>query len=277
MTQTVGFGPRLAARPTGTLRSALMVMPSRAIQDARPLPGEPNALHARALAQAEILERTLRYFGCDVITAQAPAEDPYAAAVAQCAIVFENGVVVMRPAVPARRAAALALEKALESHDVPVAGHVAAPALLDGSDVLLAGTTAFVGAGMRSNALGRTGFSEIARAHGFTVREVRLGTNVESLRSVAGIVSASAVVLAPPGRVDHAAFEDFTIVQTPPSDELGAGVLNLGDNHVLADMRFPAVADLLRKRGVTVEAIDLYDFGRVGITPSMLVLDLKRA
>jgi hypothetical protein len=36
------------------------------------------------------------------------------------------------------------------------------------------------------------------------------------------------------------------------------------------------VIDTLRKGGVVVEAIDLYDFGRIGISPSMMVLDLKR-
>jgi hypothetical protein len=33
---------------------------------------------------------------------------------------------------------------------------------------------------------------------------------------------------------------------------------------------------MLRKAGTTVEVIDLYDFARIGLTPSMLVADIKR-
>jgi N-dimethylarginine dimethylaminohydrolase len=108
------------------------------------------------------------------------------------------------------------------------------------------------------------------------VVEVPLTDAVPSLRSAAGVLSADSVVLAAPHLVDHNAFSGFKIVTAPVSDELGAGVLNLGEHHVLADVRYPRVIDAIRKTGVVVEAIDLHDFGRVGITPSMLVLDLKR-
>jgi dimethylargininase len=162
------------------------------------------------------------------------------------------------------------------SRDIPIAGHIAAPGLIDGSDVLMAGNTAFIGVAKRNNALGRSGFAQIAKAHGFNVVEVRLAETVPSLRAVAGIVAADEVVLAPSDRVDHAAFSGFKVHVAARDDEFGAGVLNLGDRHVLADIRFPRVIDMLRKAGTTVEAIDLYDFARVGLTPSMLVADVKR-
>ena len=79
-----------------------------------------------------------------------------------------------------------------------------------------------------------------------------------------------------PDMCDRAAFSGFELVETGLGDELGAGVFNIGERHVLADMRFPRVADALRKRGIRVEAIDLYDFGRIGLTPSVLAVDLKR-
>jgi dimethylargininase len=251
-------------------------MPSPAIEAARPLPGEPNAVHPRAVAQQEILIKTLRYFNCEITLLEPHTTDPYASAVADAAIVFENGAVMLRPSPMTRRPESPWLENELVKHDVPVAGHIAAPGLLDGTDLLMAGNTAFIGLSRRSNSLGRNGFASIAKAHGFNVVEVKLAETVPSLRAAAGIVSSDSVVLAPPDRIDHGAFAGFKTFVTQPGDELGAGVLNLGDHHVLADVRFPRVIDTLRKGGVVVEAIDLYDFGRVGISPSMMVLDLKR-
>jgi dimethylargininase len=264
------------AHATGALRAALLVTPPAAIENARPLPGEPNAVAARARAQHEILTKTLRYFNCETTVLEPFTADPFAAAVADNAVVFENGAVMMRPWSMTRRAESAWLEEEFVKRDIPIAGHIAAPGLLDGGDVLMAGNTAFIGVSKRSNSLGRAGFAQIAKAHGFNVVEVNLAAGVASLRSVAGALSSDSVVLAPPNRLDHAAFAGFKTFVTPVNEDLGAGVLNLGEHHVLADVRYSRVNDLLRKGGIVVEAIDLYDFARIGASPSMLAVDLKR-
>ena len=271
----VHYGPRLNARPTGALRGALLVAPSIAIEDAKPLQGEPNAVHSRALAQLDILAKTLRFIGADVTVAPAPAGDPYAAAAVDAAVVFEDGAVMMRPSALSRRPSVEWLEREFERLDVPVAGHITSPGLIDGSDVVLVGRTALIGANGRSNALGRTGFAAVARAHGFTPVEVPLEPTVGSLRSVLGVCTEETLVVAARG-VDRSALSGFKTLVADLGDERGAGVLNVGDHHVVADVRYPGVINMLRKNGVVVEAIDLYDFGRVGITPSMLAVDIKR-
>jgi dimethylargininase len=276
-TGNLSYGPRLVADPTAALRAALLVSPPLAIEKAQPLAGEPNAIHWRAVAQQNILIKTLMYYGCEVTLLDPHTDDPFSSAVADAAIVFENGAVMLRPSSLVRRPESAWLEAEFQKRDFPVAAHITAPGLLDGSDVLMAGNTAFIGASKRSNAIGRGGFAQIARAHGYNVVEVRLGAGVPSLRSVAGVASGDTVVLAPAPLVDHAAFAGFTIHVTPVGDELGAGVLNLGEGHVLADVRYRRVNDVLRKAGVTVEAIDLYEFTRIGIAPSMLVVDVKRS
>ena len=174
-----------------------------------------------------------------------------------------------------RRSEAAWLEKEFEDHDVPIAAHISPPGLLDGSDVVLAGKTAFIGVSARSNALGREGFARIAEAHGFRPIEVRLAANVPSLRSVCGVLSDVAIVIAPE-RLDRTAFAGFKTIAVERGDELGAGVLNVGHEHVIADVRFPRVINALRDSGTRVEAIDLYDFERIGLTPSVLAIDLKR-
>ena len=250
-------------------------MPSPAIENARPLPGEPNAVHSRALAELEVFAKTLRYLGCDVMELQSRSPDPLASAVADVAVVFESGAAIMRPSSPARRAEAAWIEEEFEAHDVPIAAHLSMPGLLDGGDVVLAGKTAFIGVSTRSNALGREGFAGIARAHGFEPVEVQLASSVPSLRAVCGVLSEEALVIAPE-RLDRAAFAGFKTVMVERGNEFGAGVLNIGPSHVLADVRFPRVIDALRDSGTRVDAIDLYDFGRIGLTPSVLAIDLKR-
>jgi len=45
---------------------------------------------------------------------------------------------------------------------------------------------------------------------------------------------------------------------------------------VIADIRYRTALSTMRRAGIAVEALDLYDFGKLGISPSMLTLVLRR-
>lgn len=258
------------------MRSAVAVRPSPRIERAVSLPGEPGTIYARAAEQHEVLLRTLRYFGVDVNAIEAYGDDPYRPAVADTAVVFESGAVLMRPTSMSRRVEVDRMAAEFARIDVPLSGRIAAPGLLDGTDVLLAGKTAFVGVGGRGNAIGRANFAQIARSHGYRVVEVALASDVPALRSVANAVGANAVVLAPE-KLDAAAFEGFRTVALERGEESGAGVLCIGEKHVIADVRYRTAFGRMHRAGITVEGIDLYEFEKIGLVPSMLVLPLRRA
>lgn len=269
------FGPRLIGSPTGTLRAALLVRPTPSIANARTMPAEPAAVYTRALEQHEILCKTLSYFGVETHVLDSHSDDPFESAAADAAVAFEDGAVIMRPSAMSRRAEADRIEAEFARIDVPIAGHIAAPGLLDGGDVLLAGTTAFIGVGSRGNAIGRSGFSQVAQAHGYRVVEVPLADDVSSLRAVASAV-AKDTILVSQGKVDPKYFAGFKTIMLDLGEYLGAGVLVLGEYHVIADVRYRTALRIMRKAGIVVEGIDLYDFEKIGITPSLLALPLKR-
>ncbi|MGC2131504.1 MAG: hypothetical protein WA629_15570 [Candidatus Aquilonibacter sp.] len=272
---TINFGPRLVGTPTGKLRAAMLMKPTATLEQAMPMPGEPGAVYARALDQHEILRKTLAYFGVDTIVLEPRGEDPYETAIGDAAVVFEDGAMVMRPSAMSRRAEADRFESECSRLDIPIAGTIAAPGLLDGGDVLLVDRTAFLGRSTRGNAIGRAGFTAVARAHGFDVIEVALAPDVPALRSVASAVARDTVVIAP-DKVDAAAFAGFRTIQLELGEERAAGVICLGEHHVIADARYRTALARMRKAGIVVEGIDLYDFEKVGITPSLLALALKR-
>ncbi len=273
---SVEFGPRLVGTPTGELRAALLVRPGPHIERAVPLIGEPGAVFARAADQHAVLARTLRFFGVDVKLEESFGDDPRCSAIADLAVLFESGAMLMRPTPMTRRTELDRVESEFSRLDVPIAGRVTAPGLLDGTDVLLVGSTAFVGVGTRGNEIGRSGFASVANALGFRVVEVALAPEVTSLQSVAGAIGASTVVLAK-GKVDEDAFSEFETIVLERGEESAAGILCLGERHVIADVRYRTALKQLRRAGVVVEGIDLYDFEKIGITPSMLVLPLRRS
>lgn len=273
--KAVAFGPRLVATPTGNLRAALLVRPGPAIERATPLAGEPGAVFSRAQEQHATLCSTLEYFGVEVTRVAPRGPDPLEASAADTAVAFEGGAVMMRLSALSRRSEVDRMEAEFAGIDVPLAGHVTAPGLLDGNDVLLAGKTAFIGAGARGNDFGRAGFAKIAEAHGYRAVEVRLADDAPPLRAVAAAVAQDTVVLGA-GKVDASAFEGFRTIVLERDEAQAAGVLVLDERHVLADMRYRTALATIRRAGVTVEAIDLYEFAKLGITPSMLALALRR-
>lgn len=273
--RALGYGPRLVATPTGRLLGVVLVRPSRSIEEARPLPGEPGAVHSRALEQHDVLRKTLEYFGVEVTVFESHACDPYEAAAGDAAVAFADGAVMMRLTTMSRRAEVDRMQSEFGRIDVPMAGHIAAPGLLDGNDVLMAGDTAFVGVGTRGNDLGRLGFTQLARSHGFAVRDVKLAPGVPALRAVAAAVAPDTIVLGG-DKADASAFSGFKTIVLERGEELGAGVLCLDERHVVADIRYRTSLSIMRRAGIGVEAIDLYDFTKVGITPAMLAVALRR-
>lgn len=275
MTHALDFGPPLLRTPAGRLRTVILVKPSPAIEAAKPLIGEPGIVYSRAIEQHEVLRKTLEYFGVETIVMNTHSNDPYEAAAANAALALRDGAVLMRPTALSRRGEADRMTAEFARIDVPLAAHIAAPGLLDGNDVLLAGDAAFVGIGPRGNDLGRSGFSDVARARGYRVVEVKLADGVPSLRAVASAVAKDTVVLGG-DKADPAAFAGFRTIVLERGEENAAGVLCLGERRVLADVRYRTSFSIMRRAGLAVEAIDLYEFAKAGMTPAMLALALKR-
>ena len=105
--------------------------------------------------------------------------------------------------------------------------------------------------------------------------EVALASEAIRLRAVAALVAPDAVVLAP-GLCDAGAFAGLEIIEAPRGEDYGAGVLALGNRRVIANVRFRQTIPLLRKAKIVVDAIDLWEFGKIGATPALLALALKR-
>jgi dimethylargininase len=270
------------------LRGAFIVPPTAAIAAVPPMHGESNAIASRASEQFTILLGRLSAAGVKLVNADDDAAVALGWSSADGAVVFENGAFMMRPSDVRRRAGIATLEDALERAGVPVVGRIEAPGLLDGGDVLLAQDTIYIGytktrqaeigtlATLHGNAFGREQLAEYARAAGRKVVEVALAGEVPRLRSVAALIDARTVLLAP-GLVDASAFDGLETIAAPRGEDYGAGVLALGERRVLANLRFRETIPLLRKAKVAVDAIDLWEFGRIGVTPALLALALKRA
>ncbi|HTW85182.1 MAG TPA: hypothetical protein VMD91_14025 [Candidatus Sulfotelmatobacter sp.] len=265
----------------GTLIAAALVRPTAAVDQLPPRPGEPSPIADRAIEQHAILVGTLRDRGVDVRVLEPRTGAPTESLLGDGAVLLPDGAVLTRPPQIDRRAEAANLETLLGELGIPVIGRVEAPGLLDGSDVALAAGRAFIGVSAgtglqpRSNALGRRQFEAIAKQQGFETVELPVAADVCRLRDVFSVIASDTVVAAP-NKVDLVPAQGLKVVELPRGEEMAAGVVVLGERRVLANLRFRESIALLRKAKVTVEAIDLWEFGKAGFAPPSLVLALKR-
>jgi dimethylargininase len=272
-----------AASDAGTLSAAIVLAPSAAVDRLPPIKGEPSPIADRALEQHTIFVRTLRDHGVTVHEIAPHTESSTETLVADCAIMLPNGAVIARPSQIERRAEVVAVEKKLAELGIPIVGRIEAPGLLDATDVAIAPGRVFIGvprpgSGLRrrSNELGRRQLEAIVTQQGFTVVELAVANDVARLRDVFSIV-ATDTALAAPDRVDLVAAADLRIVEVPRGEELAAGVLALGERTVVANLRFRESIAIMRKAKISVEAIDLWEFGKAGFGPFSLALAIKRA
>ncbi len=273
---------------SGVLRGVLVVAPSAAIERERPVAGESNAIAERAEAQHEIFVGRLKAHGVKVVQLEPDPGAPLASLCSDTAIVFPDGAFVLRPSDLSRRSELTAIEVALERLGIPIVGRIGAPGLLDGGDVLFSGETVYIGItqprqsevgiprGIHGNAHGREQLSAYAKARGWKVVEVPLAAEARRLRAVASLIGSD-TVLAAAGLLDVAAFDGLRVLEVPRGEDYAAGALVLGGRSLIENLRFRETLPMLRRAKLAVDAIDLWEFGKIGATPSSLVLALKRA
>jgi dimethylargininase len=269
------------------LRAVVVVRPAASIAAVEPVHGESHPIADRAAEQHRIFTGVLSSFGIATIEAEPDAAAPFGPLCADGAVIFADGAFLMRPSDLRRRSEVAALEEALARVGIPIVGRIDAPGLLDGGDVMVAGDTVYIGVAQKrqaeigissavhGNAFGREQLAAYAISKGARVVEVPMAAEVRRLKSVASFIAAETVLFSP-GLLDGAAFDGLQKIEAPRGEDYGAGVLALGNKRVLANLRFRETTPLLRKAKFTVESIDLWEFGKIGATPSVMALALKR-
>jgi dimethylargininase len=126
-----------------------------------------------------------------------------------------------------------------------------APARLDGGDVLVAGETIFVGRSERTDARGVEALAAHAEPRGHRVVPVPVGVGLHFKSSV-NLVAPGVLLVTRPW-VDRPELAGFEILVVP-GDE--ANALRVNDT-VLVAAGHPGTAEILRDRGLRVEAVPM--------------------
>ena len=217
---------------------------------------------ARIDAQHAAYVATLRDAGLAVVELPPLPEHPDSVFVEDAAVVLGDLAILTRPGAASRLDEPARLRPALESLGLRIAS-MAAPATLDGGDVLRIGRRLFVGQGTRTNADGIAQLAALAAPLGFEVVAVPLGPSLHLKTAVTALDDDT--VLVDRHGVDPAVFEGMAVIDVDPTEPFAANVLRLPDALVV-NAAFPATRRLVeahaRSRGIAVMAVDIGEFGK---------------
>lgn len=223
-----------------------------------------------ALAQHAAYEQQLMELGCRVH--RLPSDDtmPDAVFIEDTAVVVPEVAVITRPGAPSRRGETTVVEAALAAYR-PVAT-LAAPATLDGGDVLRIGRVLYVGVSARSN---RDGIAQLARHLApWEYRVLPVETRDCLHLKTAATVAAPGIVVVNPAWVDGEVFGSAELVEVDPAEPFAANVLRVGGATICA-AAFPRTLRRIEAAGVSVRPVEVSEFAKAegGVTCCSIILD----
>lgn len=263
------------------LRAALVCPPGPAYAGVRDLAGQNIA----EVPDGDLAQRQhgrLAYLLSDqriqVVPLTEPPEFPNATFTRDPALVTPEGYVQLRMGLPARGPEPAWIAAKLDRLEMPRLGAIEPPGSVEGGDVVLDGSLAFAGLSSRTNREGLDQLAALLRPLGYELRVAAVpGTHLH-LGSVMSIVAPGRAV-AVSGIFDRDFLAGLDVIDIPPTggEASGANVLCLGPDRVVANEGDgPLAIELLERRGVRVDRLDLSEFRKGNGGPTCLVLPLER-
>ncbi len=215
--------------------------------------------------------RLLAALGCEVRALPGEERFPDCVFIEDTAVVLPEVAVVTRPGAASRRGETAAVAAALREFRPVV--EVAAPATLDGGDVLRLSRRLHVGLSGRSSAEGVEQLRRHLEPHGYEVVEVAIDGCLHLKSAVTQV--GEDLLLANPDWVDLTAFAGWRMLEVDPAEPDAANALLVGDR-VVFPAAYPRTRRRLERAGVAVAPVAAAELAKAegGVTCCSLVFEI---
>lgn len=226
---------------------------------------------ARAVAEHEAYESTLRRVGVRVLRLPATPRLPDAVFVEDTAVVLDDVAVITRPGAVSRRPEVGSVAQGLAAFRS--LAYIEDPATLDGGDVLVLGQRVFVGLSTRTNQAAIAQLAGTLHPLGYAVIPVNF-TGCLHLKSAVTRISDQQLLLNP-AWIEPSVFRGLRSITVDPSEPHAANALAIG-GVVLYPRHFPRTRARLEAEGMTVVPLELTELAKAeaGVTCCSLIVHL---
>ena len=214
--------------------------------------------------------KALAAIGCEVIELPEEPDLPDSVFVEDTAFILPEVAVITRPGADSRKPETETIVKALSPYRPLV--HVAAPATVDGGDVLVLGKKIYIGLSTRSNLEAVTQLNQLLEPYGYEVRGISL-TDCLHLKTAATRVDDKTLLINP-NWVDVTHFQGFDLIEVDASEPFAANCLPV-NGKILYPTTFPKTQQKLEQKGFSVVNVNLDELAKAegAVTCCSLIIE----
>jgi len=229
----------------------------------------------RAIRQHDTLKLCLSDFGAEVIDVPELPDHPNSVFTRDAALCTPNGYIKLRLGLDTRQGEEEWMGRLLDSLGEPFVGSIEAPGTVEGGDVVLAGSVAFVGRSVRTNKEGVEQLGGLLRAMGYEVRAIRLPDSILHLDKALMLVGPEGVIYCR-DLIAEDSLRGFHTVEIRYGGPSTANIICLGENEVIVEQSNREVASQLEASGLTVHELNLSEFVKGSGGPNCLIMPVER-
>jgi len=231
---------------------------------------QPSDL-TKALQQHEELRSVISESGCEVILISELPGHPNSVFTRDTSLVTPEGYVKLKMGLKSRRGEEDWMAQQLESLGVKRAGSISGNGTVEGGDVIITGSIAFVGHSKRTNEEGVNQLSVILNAMNFEVRSIEVPQPFLHLGGAMSILSPNEILCCQEiFPINY--FNGFNRIEVPGDNFVTGNVISLANHEVIAEKTNTSAIDILKQNGYHIHSLDLSEFIKGTGGPSCLIL-----
>jgi len=232
----------------------------------------------KTIKQHSQLITFLKNFGCEVIDIPELPGHPNSVFTRDVALCTPKGYIKLRMGLDARGDEEDWMATHVDSIREPCIGEITAPGTVEGGDVILAGSVAFVGQSNRTNEEGIKQLTTIFSKMDYEVRSLFLNGNYLHIGGAMSAIGPNKILCCSEV-FPNGFFDGFETIEVPHQNfkpSVG-NVICLHENEVIANSaENMETIKILESNGVTVHHLDLSEFRKGAGGPTCLILPVGR-
>jgi len=225
----------------------------------------------KALIQHLALKTLLIDSGFEVLDVLELKDHPNSVFTRDSSLVTPKGYIKLQMGLESRKGEEEWMAKKLDSLGIKKAGSITGNGTVEGGDVIIHRSIAFVGLSKRTNKEGVNQVLKILNAMNFEVRSVEVPGPFLHLGGAMSILSANEVLCCK-GIFPTDFFNGFNRIEVARDSFVSGNVISLGNHEVIAEKTNTSAIEILKHNGYHVHSIDLSEFIKGTGGPSCLIL-----
>jgi dimethylargininase len=229
----------------------------------------------RAMEQHDSLKRCLADFGAEVIDVPELTDHPNSVFTRDTALCTPRGYIRLRMGLETRQGEEQWMGQILTCLGEPLVGEIEAPGTVEGGDVVLAGSVAFVGRSIRTNEKGVEQLAAYLTAMDYEVRVIPLPDSILHLDKALMLVGPDRAIYCR-GLIAKDRLRGLDTIEVVCAVGVTANIICLGGNEVIVERSNQKVTEELTAEGIVVRELDLSEFVKGSGGPNCLILPVER-